>query len=50
MARFLIMGAGAVGGYYGARLTEAGHQVELVARGPHLDAIRTRGLTLESVQ
>lgn len=50
MARFLIMGAGAVGGYYGARLSDAGHQVELVARGPHLEAIRSRGLTLESVQ
>ncbi|MEU4400049.1 2-dehydropantoate 2-reductase N-terminal domain-containing protein [Micromonospora orduensis] len=44
--RFVIIGAGAVGGTIGARLAEAGRDVTLVARGAHLDAIRDRGLTL----
>jgi 2-dehydropantoate 2-reductase len=44
--RFAILGAGAIGGLLGARLAAAGHDVALVARGPHLDALRTRGLTL----
>ncbi|MEH0841825.1 2-dehydropantoate 2-reductase N-terminal domain-containing protein [Micromonospora sp. CPCC 205711] len=44
--RYLIIGAGAVGGTIGVRLGEAGHDVTLVARGAHLDAIRRRGLTL----
>ncbi len=43
------MGAGAVGGVVGARLHQAGHHVTLIAReGPHLEAIRDRGLRLES--
>jgi 2-dehydropantoate 2-reductase len=37
------MGAGAVGSYYGALLARGGHEVTLVARGPHLDALRGRG-------
>ncbi|HSJ72782.1 MAG TPA: 2-dehydropantoate 2-reductase [Miltoncostaeaceae bacterium] len=37
------MGAGAVGSYYGALLARDGHEVTLVARGPHLDALRGRG-------
>jgi 2-dehydropantoate 2-reductase len=37
------MGAGAVGSYYGALLARDGHEVSLVARGPHLDALRSRG-------
>ena len=41
-----IMGAGGVGGYYGAFLGHAGHEVGFVARGAHLDAIRDRGLKL----
>jgi len=44
--KICVVGAGAVGGFIGARLAEAGHEVSLVARGPHLDAIRARGLTL----
>jgi 2-dehydropantoate 2-reductase len=44
--RFLILGAGGIGGYYGARLLAAGHRVQFVARGPHLEAIRRRGLAL----
>lgn len=37
------MGAGAVGSYYGALLARDGHEVTLVARGAHLDALRSRG-------
>ncbi|MCO1595141.1 ketopantoate reductase family protein [Micromonospora sp. RHAY321] len=44
--RYVIIGAGAVGGTIGVRLAQAGRDVTLVARGAHLDAIRARGLTL----
>ncbi|NNL74316.1 MAG: 2-dehydropantoate 2-reductase [Silicimonas sp.] len=44
--RICIFGAGAIGGYLGAKLARAGADVSLVARGPHLDAMRERGLTL----
>ena len=43
------MGAGAVGGYFGAVLHRAGHEVTFVARGRHLEAIRRNGLRVESV-
>ena len=46
--RFAIMGSGAVGGYFGGRLAEAGADVTFIARGPHLDAMRANGLQLES--
>src|SRR4051812_1619356 len=46
--RFLIYGAGAVGGVVGARLHQHGHDVVLVARGRHLEAIREDGLRIES--
>ena len=46
--RFCIVGSGAVGGYYGAKLARAGHDVTFVARGAHLQAIRERGLTVKS--
>ena len=42
------MGAGGVGGYFGARLQQAGHEVTFFARGRHLEAIRSNGLTVES--
>jgi 2-dehydropantoate 2-reductase len=42
--RFAIVGSGAVGGYYGAQLARAGHDVTFLARGAHLAAIRERGL------
>lgn len=42
--RFAIVGAGATGGYLGACLARAGHEVILVARGPHLAAMREHGL------
>ncbi|QLQ39271.1 ketopantoate reductase family protein [Micromonospora robiginosa] len=44
--RYVIIGAGAVGGTIGVLLGEAGRDVTLVARGAHLDAVRERGLTL----
>ncbi len=44
--RFCIFGAGAIGGYMAARLAQAGADVSVVARGPHLQAMQTRGLTL----
>ncbi len=46
--RFIVFGAGAVGGVAGARLFEAGHDVTLVARGAHREAIAAHGLTLRS--
>lgn len=46
--RIVIVGAGAIGGYIGARLCAARADVALVARGAHLHAIRERGLTIES--
>jgi 2-dehydropantoate 2-reductase len=47
--RVAVMATGAVGGYFGARLAAAQHDVHFVARGANLDAIRTRGLKVESV-
>lgn len=44
----LIMGSGGVGGFIGARLLQTGHHVTFVARGPHLQAIRDRGLCMLS--
>jgi 2-dehydropantoate 2-reductase len=46
--RFAIVGSGAVGGYYGAKLARAGHDVTFIARGAHLAAIRARGLAIKS--
>ena len=46
--KIAVMGAGAVGGYVGGRLAEAGEEVHLIARGMHLDALRARGLTIET--
>src|SRR5690348_6200601 len=42
--KFCIVGAGAIGGFLGARLARAGEDVTLVARGPHLAAMRERGI------
>jgi 2-dehydropantoate 2-reductase len=44
--RIAIMGAGGIGGYYGARLAQAGHDVVFITRGEHLRAIQTKGLSL----
>ena len=46
--KIAIVGAGAIGGLIGARLAHAGHDVGLVARGAHLEAIRAKGLQLVS--
>jgi 2-dehydropantoate 2-reductase len=46
--KFGILGSGAVGGYYGAKLARAGHDVTFVARGAHRDAILARGLEIRS--
>jgi 2-dehydropantoate 2-reductase len=46
--RVAVMAAGAVGGYFGARLAAAGHDVAFIARGAHRDAIRRDGLRIES--
>ncbi|MBI5136800.1 MAG: 2-dehydropantoate 2-reductase [Nitrospirae bacterium] len=47
--RVLIYGAGAVGGYFGARLQEGGADATFVARGNQLAALRTHGIRLDSV-
>ena len=46
--RIAVMAAGAVGGYYGARMAAAEHDVTFIARGAHRDAIRRDGLRIES--
>jgi 2-dehydropantoate 2-reductase len=46
--KITVMGPGGVGGYFGARLAAAGHDVAFVARGAHLDAMRRNGLRLDS--
>ncbi|HMD44987.1 MAG TPA: 2-dehydropantoate 2-reductase [Acidimicrobiales bacterium] len=46
--RFVVVGAGAIGGVVGGRLHQAGHDVALVARGAHAEAMVRRGLVLES--
>src|SRR5580692_2521727 len=47
--RVAAMAAGAVGGYFGARMAAAGHDVFFIARGANLDAIKKNGLKIESV-
>ena len=44
--KICIFGAGAIGGYLGVKLAQAGIDVSLVARGPHLEAMQANGLTL----
>jgi len=46
--RIVIAGAGAIGGYIGAKLAKVGADVVLFARGPHLQAMQTRGLRVTS--
>ena len=48
LMRIMIMGAGGVGGYFGAKLVKSGCEVNFVARGAHLAAIRQSGLRVES--
>lgn len=47
--KIAVIGAGGVGGYFGGLLARAGHDVAVVARGPHLTAIRERGLQVHGV-
>ena len=46
--KILVMGAGAVGGYFGGMLARSGEDVTFLARGPHLEAINSHGLRVES--
>lgn len=48
--RFLILGAGGIGAYFGSRLLQAGHCVSFVVRGDHGAALASRGLVLEHPQ
>ena len=50
MTRIAIYGAGAIGGYLGALLQRAGVEVTLIARGPHLEAMRERGLRVRTAE
>jgi 2-dehydropantoate 2-reductase len=46
--KIVVMGAGGVGGYFGARLAQAGNDVSFIARGRHLEALQTKGIALQS--
>lgn len=46
--RIAVIGVGGVGGYFGGRLAQAGHDVTFIARGATLDALRTHGLRVDS--
>ena len=48
--KFLIVGAGAIGGYLGARMAQAGFDVTLFARGPHLKAMQAHGVLVKSAE
>src|SRR6266852_5166343 len=48
--RFLVAGAGAIGGYIGAHMARAGQEVTLFARGPHLRAMQEHGLRILSAE
>lgn len=47
--KFAIFGTGGVGGYFGGRLAQAGHDVTFIARGEHLAAITGAGLKVDSI-
>lgn len=46
--KFAVMGAGAVGCYYGGMLARAGHDVVLIGRPAHVEAVRAQGLRLQA--
>ena len=48
--KIAIFGTGAVGGYFGGRLAQAGHDVTFIARGDHLQAMKTNGLQVNSIK
>ena len=47
--KICVYGAGAIGGHLAMRLHKAGAEVSIIARGPHLEAIQTQGLTVHAV-
>ncbi len=47
--RIAVFGAGAVGGYIGGRLAQAGIDVSFIARGEHLQAMKENGIRVESI-
>ncbi len=47
--KVLIYGIGGAGGYFGAKLSKAGYEVTMIARGKHLEAIQKNGLEVESI-
>ena len=47
---FVIVGCGAVGGYFGGRLAQHGENVTFVARGKQLQTMQTSGLTIKSIE
>src|SRR2546425_895400 len=46
--RIAVLGSGGIGGYYGALLAKAGHDIVFIARGAHLEAMQRRGLTMRT--
>jgi 2-dehydropantoate 2-reductase len=46
--RIAVLGSGGIGGYYGARLLNAGHDVSFIARGAHFEAMQQHGLTVRT--
>jgi 2-dehydropantoate 2-reductase len=47
--RFIIYGAGSIGSVFGGKLALAGHQVNLVGRGPHMEAVHEKGLLMDGL-
>ena len=47
--KIAVVGSGAVGGYFGGRLAQAGQDVTFIARGKHLDAMVSDGLSVQSI-
>jgi len=48
--RIAVFGVGGAGGYFGGRLAQAGEDVVFIARGEHLQVLRTHGLRVDSVK
>jgi 2-dehydropantoate 2-reductase len=49
MMKFMMMGSGGVGAYYGGLLAQQGNEVTFIARGAHLEAMRMKGLQIKSI-
>ena len=47
--KIIVIGAGGVGGFFGGKIAKAGYDVTFIARGKHLEAIRTNGLQVKSI-